>query len=919
MLMILRGPSFHAVSRRIEKGVKMKPPGRREKTQIFYSRNADGTLCRTPHSAAELEQLRDARDAKLTTQLLLIVDVIISARTNGRRVGVVSFLLSLVVTSVGKLTQFAQTFATCLAVTSSHVTSNQYVRTVQARWKEHYRAQLAATAAAGYIFIFDNYAYLQFLKTPGALGVGLASTIPTITMLVKGIPFGKPAKLSVDPDRLPAMERALSLKSFTVLPSLSAKSSSIKDTAFVVLAFIHDFCAVVGDLRKADQIITVDSEPFNIFDRLSVIVGMYKCVSSVFATLAPFHLQKHLLENYFCDPHKFVYFWAPMLVMLDYRAEHMVTTSRGMKTSLGVSLEAPEFEEEEDEDALGRGDDGAILEIHSALGVAPVEHTHESLLAARIDMQDEDGEDAEELRASEDGEDAEEPRAAAAGPKTCGVSHKEKSQTKVKYERLLFISQLLFVVWSAGSAVDNCGLREAVVDKTREAYRNALLGTVYDDERTAWIIHDDALPVHAHLGAYVLLVVYNVNAKNWKAAKTPRWVISYLGQTLYRWFGKDGKNRQDVIPALGCICKSINDVFVENTNSIMRRSIQQHQTVTFEDIQAAATMIGPIRAISKGLRTMTGSTAKASKSELERNEDRAKGPRFSEARRKVGAELLRMFIRALEVAAGLKAAETAREPNAMEVGFESLPAIVEHMAATTASSKFAEWPETRGPRRGVAERPAVVREKAAERAKEHSKLQGTLTHAVVKATKATDLLKMAKTCCTPDEWRTMDEKTGKWRQLKKVELVELFLEKFGLAARPGVGAESAARPSPAVARGVATVEPPAAVARHDGTEPDAEPPAAAARHGAADTSHIASEQLFAQHIRDERAAWLRRRALPTSLDGDPEVRLTVWRFGMSSIKTRRGQNASSRLAPAGSPIRDDGIIGRRGHCRAGIP
>jgi hypothetical protein len=733
-------------------------------------------------------------------------------------------------------------------------------------------------------------------------------------------------------------EEPLSLKSFSVLPSLLAKSSSIKDTAFKVLAFIHSFYAALG-MGMFDRIVVVDSEPFYNMDRLSAIPGMYPCVSNVVATLAPFHMQKHLVENSFCNPWKFVNFWVHMLVILDYRAEHMRTRLKSMQSGFASAAEeVPEFEEEDDEDALGHGGDGPVLEVHSAGGVAAVDHTVESLLAARMIMEDEDGEGDPD--ADPDAGDAEEPRASPEAPRTGGVSHKEKTETKVKYSRLLFINQLLFVVWAAGSDVDNCGLREIIVEKTRTAYRKAFPdATDDDDERTviewackkssdfqflwnqldnelrmmiepfqAWVIHGDTLPVHAHLGAYVLLMVYNVNAKNWKAAKTPGWVISYLGQTLYRWFGVDGKDRRDVLAVLGCICKSLNDVFVEHTNSVMRRSIPQNQTVTFNDIQGASSMIGPIRAISAGLRKMTGSTAKASKSELERNEDRAKGPRFSEARRKVGAELLRRFSRALDVAAGLKVDETARECNVMEVGFKALPAILAHMAQKMASSNFMAWPEIRGPRSTVADRLACDREKSDERAKEYAELKKTLTYDGVVGLKATELMAKAKSFLTSKDWRTTDDKTGNRRQLKKDELVALFLEKFGLAALPRDGAESRDEPH-AVARLV--------VAGAELAAADAQPGAADAPH---DDAFLQGLESFRQLLRDGEAARLAHLDIPTDLNvADPVVRLLVWRFVMSSIKTRRGRYASGRPTPAGSPIQYDGIVGRRVRCRAGLP
>ena len=216
-------------------------------------------------------------------------------------------------------------------------------------------------------------------KSPGG---PLTTTVSTITMLAWAIPKDKPANLSTDEDRLPAMARVddpvlythlrhffkdskgrlvsnkynfslvfgalgpfqremfphtddgeARLSDFVVMPSLEAKSSSVRDTAYAVLAWMTAFRADLPCAR-VDVPLVVDSEPARIIDKLSVIDGMYDCVSNHIVLMAIFHLQKHLLEASFCYPPNFIYFWVDILVSLDYRAEAMETTSKGIKSSL---------------------------------------------------------------------------------------------------------------------------------------------------------------------------------------------------------------------------------------------------------------------------------------------------------------------------------------------------------------------------------------------------------------------------------------------------------------------------------------------------------------------------------------------------------------------------------------------------------
>jgi hypothetical protein len=686
----------------------------------------------------------------------------------------------------------------------------------------------------------------------------LTTTVSTITMLAWAIPEDKPATLSTDEDRLPAMARVddpelytrlrdffidskdrlvskkhnfslvfdalgpfqremfphtddgeARLSDYIVMPSLEAKSSSVRDTAYAVFATMHAFRADLPCAR-VDVPLVVDSEPARIIDKLSVIDDMYDCVSNHIVLMAIFHLQKHLLEASFCDPHNFVYFWVDILVSLDYRAEAMETTSKGMKSSLSRDDddEVEGLELEGDEAALDPTEDGSVLEVVTAEGVTPVESTAEALLTARMEMEEESDEED-----SVDDDGAGEPSSAAA-PKTGGLSHKEKQKMKVKYEKLLSIAQLLLVVWDKQAApdVDNCAAREAVVEKVRVAYREAFsesaagvdesvviewackmspefqhLWNQMDNELRmmiepfkAWVIHGDALPVHAHLAPFILLLIYYVNMKNWKQAKTPTWVIMYLAQTLYRWHGKEGKNRRDIMAAFGCWCKHVNDLNVELTNSVLRRSISRYLKATFKTVLDASMMINPRRAVAYGMSKLIGSKKKATKSEVERNEERAKSTRFSDAREKVRRELLRKTDFALAVALGKKASEMPRPKNKLVIGFEAVPAFLDQIELASNSDRFKTWPPKRKQRGTFVERKQAERDKEESRDKHAAKLQNNLTYKDILTAGATKLMDMAKTVMTSDEYRKTDETTGKRRALRKGELQELFLSKFGL-------------------------------------------------------------------------------------------------------------------------------------------
>jgi hypothetical protein len=154
--------------------------------------------------------------------------------------------------------------------------------------------------------------------------------------------------------------------------------------------------------------------------------------------------------------------------------------------------------------------------------------------------------------------------------------------------------------------------------------------------------------------------------------------------------------------------------------------------------------------------------------------------RFSDARGKVRRELLRKVDVSLAVALGKKASEMPRPKNKLAVGFAALPAFLDNIETASKSTRFKSWPPKRKQRGTFVERKQAERDKEESRDKHAAKLQNKLSFANIVSATATNLMDMAKTFMTSKEYRKEDEKTGKRRDLRKAELQELFLSKFGL-------------------------------------------------------------------------------------------------------------------------------------------
>jgi len=75
----------------------------------------------------------------------------------------------------------------------------------------------------------------------------------------------------------------------------------------------------------------------------------------------------------------------------------------------------------------------------------------------------------------------------------------------------------------------------------------------------------DSLPVHQHLGTYILHLTYYTNNKYWKQARVVPWLLCYLGATLYRM-----DKRPDLVKLSAFICKHVYDAFIEHLNSVFK-------------------------------------------------------------------------------------------------------------------------------------------------------------------------------------------------------------------------------------------------------------------------------------------------------------------------------------------------------------
>jgi hypothetical protein len=160
---LLRRASYHAKTRRIVAAI-----GRGVGIRLFYNTPKDGGDYVYPeHSKEELEVSRDRREAKLATQVLFVADTFISARTGGRKIGFIGFLLAMCFTAVGGLSQLGQSFASAASVMAGQQTCYKWAQSVRAKWWAFYITYfIMHVTIDGIVFVFDNYALLEFAKTP---------------------------------------------------------------------------------------------------------------------------------------------------------------------------------------------------------------------------------------------------------------------------------------------------------------------------------------------------------------------------------------------------------------------------------------------------------------------------------------------------------------------------------------------------------------------------------------------------------------------------------------------------------------------------------------------------------------------------------------------------------------------------------
>jgi hypothetical protein len=390
-------------------------------------------------------------------------------------------------------------------------------------------------------------------------------------------------------------------------------------------------------------------------------------------------------------------------------------------------------------------------------------------------------------------------------PKTGGVSGAQKAQCKPKYERSLHIASLLLATWKRHDGnVDSSDLRTAVVDVALATYARATKCDIdnateaavewaceqSDDFAYLWNALDnelrimvepfiawcegDILPIHQHLGVYSALLIYYVNQKTWKQCKVPIWILSYMAQTLYRI-----EHRKDIPAVQGRIGPWTYDVFIEHTNSCLKRALPTNQRIDFPAILSASADVNLRWSVKAGLDKMTGSGKARTKSELQRVAERANSARFAKARRRLYDHLFDRFQRALLVAEGKGASEGPPPVKKIEKGLavrESFFRLFEKRAAN------AQWPKTRKPKATLQERITTARQDTETRDAALAELKKTMTRDKVMASKAIDLLRLAKGCVPPEALRITDPISSKRRYLVKAELQALFLSLFSFDA-----------------------------------------------------------------------------------------------------------------------------------------
>ncbi|EGB05828.1 hypothetical protein AURANDRAFT_66042 [Aureococcus anophagefferens] len=825
----------------------------RRMIQMNYSKKTDGSY-RYPEKigGAALLAATSSKECSMALKTLVIISLLVSTRSKGKSIMALGFAISMSMSFLGRITSYGLSLASMMCLSSSYATVFNWKKKLAAAAEATYLARitklLAASAMGAIIIGFDNYAVLQFLRNPD--GSAFTSVIPTITILLFLVPSRPGFDLRTDARRPPASTPANGasfvprvsifleankaailpkgptmavdvsgiaefgkdtfpvgddgsgcgrLRDFKVLKSLLEKSSSFRGFLYTIVAAITVLFLNLG-VPQLDRLVLVDPEPALLHDLATCLVP--DAVANMAVLLSPFHLQKHLLEGWFCDPHDLVQLWSKICVQLSYKSAAMASANASRGRQADELFERMQVDDEEsdadsdgaaaaprpedsdgEEDAAAEdpeGTFGAVLEVD---GEAVDNGDEEIVLAAVI---------------AKKGAEAAAPEPATLN--TGGSSSKAKALVKARYGALLFIVHFLWAVWLGddvrGGAMDVAvsffpGAAAATArGESKDAIRAAALSwacttstgflylwNFFDNELRFcvvpfhdWAVRGSVIAVYQHMATYFSMLIYYVNGAKWKLARIPLWLISIMGQALYR-----RARRPDILRVVGRTSLHANDVFVENTNSVLARYIKSFYKIEFRHVEEASLLMNIRWAFSAAIRALLGSKRAPSRSEQDFNARTAASERYKARRERFGSWLLAQFRRQLQ----LPPTEQLKPPiQKVRIGFENSKIFLDRFATRAAQ---AAWPTVKKSATATAaERADAAQQQADEQRAAFANVGASMTRTafdeMVVMTNKVPLVKFAKKIGL--DVKIVDSSTGKKKDMGKLDLQQLLLTKF---------------------------------------------------------------------------------------------------------------------------------------------
>lgn len=632
------------------------------------------------------------RQRRTKTLALVLAGIIVSSHTGGRQTTPMMMMVSLMIVWIGGLTQSVAVFATRAFRITGKTLVDKWTDTIATRYRSTVHAVILkamVTYGTTFIFITDNYALLQWAahKQHKAKFTSISDTMSLIGFVVPRDPrhgynprtdstrppampknfdqariisfFAENARFFdagthhmtpevysakwITRDALPDDGSAgyASLKDFSALPSLAAKSSSLKDLLGVVLVVLFELMQNIG-LTGHDLFLLVDPEPYLLLDTAARLY--WDQVWMVFVLLSVFHLQKHGMEDFFTNPNDFKNLFGPMLVtVMDYRAAHFRSLLNKHVRGFNVPTE-----DDEDEDAVNVDqNENELSEMMNNLDPreARDEEVNLDATGAEIaeDLADELAAAGRETPADANVPDTP-PQNAGTLPPLGGSSHSAKKGSKINFGRLRYF---LLLLWAASREARPRIVKEAsafyfekhgvaapgemaAIDwacRTSSMFQY-LWNAIYN-ELDMWVSpfiawdEGDSLPVYTFLPLYCTYFIFYVNPKTWRSSRIVPWLLSHWHATDYRLV-----HRLDLLRTAARSCKHIQDVFIEHYNSVMARLVPTNAAIEEKHIVKASCVVTARWQLRDATATMFGTKRSTPMTELQQDLARIESAAF---------------------------------------------------------------------------------------------------------------------------------------------------------------------------------------------------------------------------------------------------------------------------------------------------